>query len=202
VSRFVREKNLTGLVRAFARYRSTVGPVSAWDLVLCGDGPGARDVDAAIELASIGHAVHRPGFLQADALVQWYAYASAFVHPSLMEPWGLVVNEAAACGLPLLVSRRAGCSETLVPDPPGTTGWRFDPADEAGLAALLAHVAMLPESSRAAIGQRAAELASAWGPERFARGTLEALEIAQQVQRDGTGSRTRHLTLAQQGGIQ
>ena len=40
-------------------------------------------------------AIYRPGFLQADELARWYAHAAAFVHPSLLEPWGLVVNEAA-----------------------------------------------------------------------------------------------------------
>ena len=126
----------------------------------------------------VAGAVHRPGFLQMDELPRWYAYASAFVHPSLMEPWGLVVNEAAACGLPLLVSDRAGCVATLVPDPPGTTGLRFDPADEPALAAALGAMAALPADRRAAMGQAAADVVSCWGPDRFARGTLEALDLA------------------------
>jgi glycosyltransferase involved in cell wall biosynthesis len=125
----------------------------------------------------------RPGFLQAGALARWYAFAAAFVHPSLMEPWGLVVNEAAACGLPLLVSERAGCAETLVPDPAGTSGMRFDPEDENALAAGLSWLAGLPEAERAAMGQRAAEVVAAWGPERFAQGTLEALALAHETER-------------------
>ena len=135
VNRFVPEKNLPRLIRAFARYRRDAPPEGAWDLVLCGDGPGAAEVDRAIQSGGVAHAIHQPGFLQADALSRWYGFASAFVHPSLMEPWGLVVNEAAACGLPLLVSDRAGCVETLVPDPPGTTGRRFDPRDDDELTA-------------------------------------------------------------------
>ncbi len=91
--------------------------------------------------SGFAHAIHRPGFLQVGDLPRWYAHAGAFVLPSLMEPWGLVVNEAAASGLPLLVSNRAGCSATLVPDPEGTTGARFDPMDVEGIAAKMSWIA-------------------------------------------------------------
>lgn len=178
VSRFVPEKNLPLLIQAFAQYRSASSEAGKWDLVLCGDGPGAEDVRSAVEQSGLAHAIHLPGFLQAGDLSRWYAFASAFVHPSLLEPWGLVVNEAAACGLPLLVSDRAGCAETLVPDPPGTTGWRFDPHDLDALTAALAQIAGVPEAERLAMGRKASEVVSAWGPARFADGVMEALEQA------------------------
>jgi 1,2-diacylglycerol 3-alpha-glucosyltransferase len=177
-NRFVPEKNLARLVEAFARYRADAPSGQGWDLVLCGDGPGAAEVDRAIQGSGVAKAIHRPGFLQADEMSPWLAFASGFVHPSLLEPWGLVVNEAAACGLPLLVSDRAGCVETMVPAPAGTTGRRFDPGDELEMTAALAWMAGLPESERRAMGARAAEVASRWGPERFAQGTVEALGFA------------------------
>jgi glycosyltransferase involved in cell wall biosynthesis len=182
VCRFAPEKNLVRLVLAFARYRQQCTPNTAWDLVLCGDGPTSAEVDDAILRSGCGRAIHRPGFLQADALPQWYAHAGAFVLPSLSEPWGLVVNEAAASGIPLLVSTHAGCAETLVPEPDGTTGSRFDPLDHEAMRAKLAWIAALPDQSRAAMGRRAAEVVSHWGPDRFAQGLLEALELAR-----GTG---------------
>jgi 1,2-diacylglycerol 3-alpha-glucosyltransferase len=194
VSRFVAEKNLPRLVRAFAAYRRGEAEDRAWDLVLCGDGPGAREVERAVVASGVGVAIHCPGFLQVDALARWYAFAAAFVHPSLMEPWGLVVNEAAACGLPLLVSERAGCAETLVPDPPGTAGRRFDPEDEPGLCDALRWLARLPEAERAAMGRRAAEIVADWGPERFAAGMTEALALACRFQE----SRSRTLTTSVQ----
>jgi glycosyltransferase involved in cell wall biosynthesis len=175
VSRFVPEKNLVRLIRAFARYRTDTPIESAWDLVLCGGGPGEAEVEAAVQTSGYAEAIHRPGFLQEDELARWYAFAGAFVHPSRMEPWGLVVNEAAACGLPLLVSDRAGCAETLVPDPPGTTGFRFDPSDEDELTAALVRMAGLADDARQAMGRRAAEVVARWGPDRFAEGTMEAL---------------------------
>jgi len=183
VSRFAPEKNLTGLIEAYARYRREAAGVVAWDLVLCGDGPAADAVGAAVEAGGFAGSIHRPGFLQAGALARWYAFASAFVHPSLVEPWGLVVNEAAACGLPLVVSDRAGCAGTFVPEGAYSTGRRVDAGDGEALAEALAWVAGLPESERRALGARAADLARAWGPERFAAGAIEALQTAFLCQR-------------------
>ena len=56
----------------------------------------------------------------------FYGLADAFILPSIKEEWGLVVNEAMASGLPVIVSKTAGCAEDLLdavkPDdaPPGT----------------------------------------------------------------------------------
>src|SRR5262249_28282753 len=178
VCRFVPEKNLVRLISAFARFRRQQDPAAPWDLVLCGDGPAADDVTRAIADSGCAHAIHRPGFLQSDSLSRWYAHASAFVLPSLSEPWGLVANEAAASGLPLLISSHAGCALTLVPDPAGTTGRRFNPVDEDAIATDLAWMVSLPEEPRRAMGQRASLVVSAWGPDRFAQGMIEAVALS------------------------
>jgi glycosyltransferase involved in cell wall biosynthesis len=178
VSRFVPEKNLTALVRAFSTYRRATTSAPRWDLVLCGGGPAEAEVEAAVAGSRHSSSIHRPGFLQTEELTRWLTFASGFVHPSLMEPWGLVVNEAAACGLPLLVSERAGCAETLVPMPPGTTGRRFNPLDREEIGWCLDWLASLPEDKRLAMGRRAAEVASHWGPDSFAEGLLDALARA------------------------
>lgn len=179
VCRFAPEKNLLRLIEAFASYREHSRPEGRWDLVLCGDGPQAPAIGAAIATSGHAAAIHRPGFLQAEPLTRWYAHASAFLLPSLSEPWGLVVNEAASTGLPLLVSDRAGCAATLVPRPEGTTGARFNPLDVEQMARKLAWMAALPQDERLAMGRRASELVDRWGPGRFADGTLEALQLAQ-----------------------
>lgn len=183
VSRFVPEKNLVRLIEAFARYRARAEAGAGWDLVLCGGGPGANEVSAAVDRSGYAQAIHRPGFLQADALSRWYAHAGAFVLASVSEPWGLVVNEAAAAGAPLLVSSRCGCARTLVPDPEGTTGARFDPLNVDQIAEKLAWMASRTDDDRLALGRRARDTAALWGPERFAQGAVEAWEIAQKTPR-------------------
>jgi glycosyltransferase involved in cell wall biosynthesis len=178
VCRFAPEKNLVRLIQAYARYKEQCDPGVAWDLVLCGDGPGRAAVERAAALSGCAQAIHRPGFLQVDELPRRYAHAGALVLPSISEPWGLVANEAAACSIPLLVSARAGCCETLVPGPEGTTGARFDPVDLEELTTRLSWMASCPLAVRQEMGRRAAEIVARWGPDRFARGALDALELA------------------------
>jgi glycosyltransferase involved in cell wall biosynthesis len=66
-------------------------------------------------------AVYFYGFRQIEENAVFYALAEAFVLPSLKEEWGLVVNEAMACSLPVIVSRTAGCAEDLLP---GSESWQ------------------------------------------------------------------------------
>jgi glycosyltransferase involved in cell wall biosynthesis len=188
VCRFVPDKNLTALIKAFSHYRAQNLAPPAWDLVLCGGGPAEEEVDAAIAGSGCSTAIHRPGFLQVADLPRWYAHAGAFVLPSLCEPWGLVANEAAASGLPLLVSRRAGCSTTLVPDPEGTTGARFDPEKVEEISSRLAWMASSDPALRTSMGLNAAEIVSLWGPDRFASGVVEAIALAQGARRVRTRS--------------
>lgn len=179
VSRFAPEKNLIRLLHAYALYRADAEADRAWDLVLCGGGPMAAEVDALTAHLGLKSCVHRPGFLGEPALAPFYAFASGFVLPSMVEPWGLVANEAAASAVPLLVSDRCGCVDPLVPEgPTGLTGRRFDPGDVEAMAGAMAWLAGLPEPERLALGRSAREAASAWGPDRFARGLIEALDLA------------------------
>lgn len=178
VNRFAPEKNLPRLIEAYRRYRLGTESQNAWDLVLCGDGPGRAKIDEAIGSSGFSESIHTPGFLQADELPRWLAFASAFVHPATSEPWGLVVNEAAASGLPLLVSERAGAVETFVPEQTATAGRRFNPFDVDAMASALAEMSKLSPETRRSLGENALAIALEWGPERFAEGALQAFELA------------------------
>jgi len=83
--------------------------VAAAPLLIAGDGPLARDVRAA---GSAG--VRLLGFRQPQELIELYALAERTVVPSLSEPWGVVVNEALACGSPVIVSDAVGAAHDLV----------------------------------------------------------------------------------------
>ena len=83
-----------------------------------------KELSAAL---GVSDTVHWPGFLQYEQLPAAYQFAGAFVHPARREPWGLVVNEAAAAGLPLLVGQHVGAACELVRD--GENGFLVNPDD-------------------------------------------------------------------------
>jgi glycosyltransferase involved in cell wall biosynthesis len=173
-SRFIPKKNLPCLLRAFARYRRACA-AAPWDLVLLGDGPLRGQIESLLASLQLTCAVQLPGFRQYDELPGYYGLAGAFVHASTSEQWGLVVNEAMASGLPVIVSDRCGCAMDLVSQ--GENGFLFDPSDEAGLARHMQAV-VGDEDRRRTMGRLGRERIRDWGPERFARGLVEAAECA------------------------
>jgi len=172
--RFIAKKNLFTLLAAYRHYRALVGP-TAWDLVLLGDGPLAVNLRAMIEAEDLGDSVHLPGFRQYAELPCFYGLAGAFILASTSEQWGLVVNEAMAAGLPVLVSSRCGCSEDLVR--PGVNGHRFDPFDVVELAVLMRRIAS-DDCDRQAMGQAGQALIADWSPDHFGRELREAVDVA------------------------
>ena len=109
-----------------------------------------------------------------DELPMYYALANAFVHPSTTEQWGLVVNEAIASGLPVIVSERCGCVPELVQG----NGFTFDPMDEHELASLLFRMATLSDDDRRRLGDASYGIAANFSPERFGEGLERAARMA------------------------
>jgi glycosyltransferase involved in cell wall biosynthesis len=120
-----------------------------------------------------------PGFKQYPDLPAYYGLASAFVHASTTEQWGLVVNEAMASGLPVLVSNRCGCAPDLVQE--GVNGFTFDPCNVEQLAQLMFKVSAFQLFSFSAFGDASRRIIGAWGPERFASGLKAAVDKALEV---------------------
>ncbi|MCS4155843.1 glycosyltransferase involved in cell wall biosynthesis [Salinibacter ruber] len=174
-ARFVPKKNLRRLIEAFARYRAHAPSGREWELVLLGDGPNRNAVEEVIDTEGVRESVHLPGFKQYDVLPVFYGLAGAFVHASTREQWGLVVNEAMACGLPVLVSDRCGCALDLVDE--GGNGFTFDPYDPSALARLMVRVAH-GDVDRERMGAVSQDIIAEWGPERFATGLRKATEAA------------------------
>ncbi len=169
-ARFVPKKNLAFLICSFGRY-TKCSSGSPWNLVLVGDGPLRSQLQQAASDAGVESRVIFRGFQQYEALPAYYGLAGALVLPSTSEPWGLVVNEAMATGLPVLVSTACGCAPDLVKN--GVNGYTFDPSDESALADLLAEVSS-PRCDRAAFGRASREMIASRTPETFAQAVLQA----------------------------
>ena len=169
VGRFAPEKNLLRLLEAYARYRTAVGR-QAWGLVLVGSGPQESVLRArAQELRDVVFA----GFQQMDRLPAYFGLASCLVLPSVSEPWGLVVNEAMAAGLPVLVSHRCGSVPELVR--PGLNGYVCDPLDTDGMARLMGVL-----SSETAdvnnMGEASRQIVALYTPETWAQSLADCVE--------------------------
>ncbi len=181
INRFVPKKNLPFLISAYAQYRHRVGAI-AWDLVLCGDGQLRDQLEQQIQHLNLQEFVHLPGFLQQDELLPYLTHARCFVHASLQEQWGLVVNEAMAAGLPVLVSNRCGCFEDLVIE--GSTGFGFDPTNVDQLTELMVKLSTEAVDVQQ-IGQTALAHIQHYSPDRFAQNLVAAATYALQPSHAG-----------------
>ena len=175
VARFVPKKNLLHLLKAYARYVSRAG-ADAWSLVLSGSGPQEAELRDSVVTSGLAALVHFPGFVQYPDLPTYYGLASGFVLPSVSDQWGLVVNEAMAAGLPVLVSAHCGCSSDLVCE--GENGFVFAPEVVGALAACMERIAALPVAQLTAMGRRSREIVAAFSPVAFASGLNAAVSCA------------------------
>jgi glycosyltransferase involved in cell wall biosynthesis len=154
VARLAPEKGLDTLIRAVA----AVGDPRLV-LALAGSGPEAERLGALA--ASLGVRLVLVGDVAWDRIVETYAAADVFALLSRWEPWGVVVNEAAACGLPLVLSDQVGAGADLLRD--GDNGVLVPVGDVAVAAAALRRY--LDPSARASAGRRSRELVASWGYE-------------------------------------
>ena len=168
VARLAPEKGLDVLVQAVA---------AAGDprllLVLAGDGTErarleqlARDLGVRLVLV---------GDVEWERIIGLYVAVDVFALLSEREPWAVVVNEAAACGLPLVLSDRVGAAHDLLRD--GENGSLVAAGDVEAAAAALRELAADPELRRAQ-GARSRELARDWGYGPSVDGFLEAVREA------------------------
>lgn len=168
-NRFIPRKNLPRLIEAFAA--ASVSPASHTraDLCLLGDGDQRQALEelCAANGLTVLHAapwdeqastgtnseprVLFPGFRQIEELPRFYAHALVLVHPALAEPWGLVINEAMAAGLPILSSSNVGAAEELLDE--GVNGYRFDPTSTDSIALALSRFLALSPEQRQKMGQ-------------------------------------------------
>jgi 1,2-diacylglycerol 3-alpha-glucosyltransferase len=174
ICRFIEEKNLSTLLAAYAAYRRAAG-AGAWKFVLVGDGPLKAQLLQQLEQSGLVDDVVLPGFKQYQELPPYYGLASAFVLPSVSETWGLVVNEAMATGLPVLVSNHCGCATDLVRE--GENGFTFDPRDTARLTELLTNVAS-PGVDLATMAESSRRIIARWTPDAFALSLQRAAAAA------------------------
>jgi len=172
VGRLVEEKGVFDLLAAYARLdentRSQIG------LVFVGDGPVRADL--AHRASRIGAGIVKLcGWVHRERISEFYALGEALILPTYSDTWGLVVNEAMACSLPIIASDAAGCVPDLVLA--GKNGFRFRPRDVEGLSLAMQSFCSQPGLA-ALMGARSFEIVQAYTPESCAAGLMEAVNFA------------------------
>jgi glycosyltransferase involved in cell wall biosynthesis len=168
VGRLVREKGVFDLIAAYGKLAQELR--TAVGLVLVGEGTARAELIRQASLIEPGQ-VQCTGFLQREQLASYYALADVLVFPSHTDPWGLVVNEAMACGLPVISSDAAGCTADLVEDNGnGRVVRRGDIAQLASAMEELGRDAVL----RARMGNHSQERILRYSPEACADGIAGA----------------------------
>ncbi len=173
VARLIPEKNHALLLQAYGAYQDEGG---CRPLVLVGDGPLHHEIQGSIANLSDPSQVTIQPFEQLHSLAARYANAHALLLPSRKDTWGLVVNEAMAAGLPVIVSSACGCSVDLICD--GISGWRFETESSESLLSCLRAADQQPPEARQRMIQAARKRLSDFSPDSFSCGLGQACEYA------------------------
>jgi glycosyltransferase involved in cell wall biosynthesis len=172
VGRLVEEKGVFDLLAAYARLdentRSKVG------LVFVGEGAARSELERQASQIRTG-VVKFCGWVHRERISELYALAEALVFPTHSDPWGLVVNEAMACGLMIIASDVAGCVPDLVQG--SENGFIFRRRDRDGLADAMGTIACQPDLAKH-MGARSFEMIQAHTPEACAGGLAAAINFA------------------------
>ena len=165
VGRLVGDKGIDVLAEGYRRYcRIAEDP---WPLAVAGAGP------QALSLAGLP-GVRMSGFVQPDEMPALLARSGCLVLPSRFEPWGLVIHEATAAGLPVVCTSVCGAASRLVLD--GYNGVVIPPGDPDALARALLRIAGSSDTDRLAMTGASRSLARQFTPDRWARHLLARVQ--------------------------
>lgn len=178
VSRFVAKKNHRTLLEAFGLYQQAGG---RWGLHLIGEGPLESAVHGWIRALPDPSAVRILPFLQFVDLRHHYHAARGLILASNSDQWGLVVNEAMAAGLPVLVSSACGCALDLVED--GRSGLLLTPDQPTQIASQLSRFEQLRSPQLTNLVHAASAAVATFNLEAFVTGLLAAETRARQYPR-------------------
>jgi glycosyltransferase involved in cell wall biosynthesis len=167
VGRLIPPKNLPLLLDAFTEI-SAEAP--EWRLVLLGEG---EQKDELQRLAQNNKNIRFEAGVPWYEVAEYLALADVLVLPSESEPWGLVVNEAMICGLPVLVSETSGCVDDLVRV--GQNGFTFNPHQKTDLVAKMRYF-IQNATTLSRMGETSKAIVTPFAPEKVAHEMLRGIK--------------------------
>ena len=166
--RFVWYKGISFLLEAYSHLRKERDDIG---LVLLGDGSEREKYQDYVRSNNVKD-VFFEGFVQQEELPVYYTSADIFVLPSLSDPWGIVINEAMAFGLPVISTDVAGVTYDLVKD--GVNGFVVKAGNSSELYNALKKLCESPEL-RKKMGKKSLELVKEYTPENWAKSFINAV---------------------------
>jgi glycosyltransferase involved in cell wall biosynthesis len=162
-------KRAADVVKAFAAI-ATSHPLMR--LVIAGSGETSSALQKQSEMSGLVDKIRFVGFVNQSELPSFYAMSDLFVFPAENEPWGLVLNEAMAAGLPVIVSDDVGAGTDLVLG--RGTGYIYAVGDCSALSAALESLGADREQRRV-MAKRAREVVREWDVTACVDGILQAI---------------------------
>ena len=124
-------KGLNYLFEAFGQMQKSGQPVCVdATLLLAGDGTDEQRLREQALKSGLRNVIFL-GYVQKEELPKYYALSDVFVFPTLGDPYGLVVDEAMACGLPIISTSAAGEIGERIEE--GKNGFIVPPRDSRAL---------------------------------------------------------------------
>lgn len=148
VARYIPQKGLPLLWSAFAELCDEMD--HDWELVCAGAGEGFED-------RMIHNRIKHLGFIQPGKFGELIGDCGVFVLPSYFEPWGVVLNEFASSGFPMIVSNKVGSSDLFLEE--GRNGFVFKSGNKGSLKEALRNVFSLSDAELLEMSEHSAKMA-------------------------------------------
>jgi glycosyltransferase involved in cell wall biosynthesis len=156
VARYIPQKGLNHMWQAFKELCEEMD--HPWELWCAGVGEG---YDTRIEHPRIKHL----GFVQPEQFNEIVSNTGVFILPSLFEPWGVVVNEFAAAGFPMLLSNKVGSASVFLEN--SVNGFLFKPGNKEAIKAAMRRMILNPENSLYQMAERSYQKGMAYSAEKW-----------------------------------
>lgn len=160
--RLLPEKGINELASAYQQYRQKVA--DPWPLHIAGTGSLASMIAAVPGVVS-------HGFVQPDQIPALFGAAGCFVLPSLIEPWGVVMQEAAVAGLPMICTEECGAVPHYLVD--GYNGYVIKTGSVESLSRAMVAMSTNSTEELARMSQASLALSEQSTPKRWARYLLQ-----------------------------
>lgn len=172
VGRMIPVKNFLYVIESYKKYHD-IYKESSHHIVFVGEGPERIKIQQYIDQYNLKGYVDLLPFKNQKELREIYHNSQAFILSSIKETWGLVINEAMACGLPIIASKECGATNTLVRDK--INGYVFSPEKLEELYSCLCLFHNLTENEKREMGKASLNIIQDWDLSRFCKGCYDAI---------------------------